>query len=759
VSRFAKWFATVGATLCFVGELHATGYFEPQVYLDQGGKSVDGTPEFYWGLEVRRIAREFHPAEKLVVSDKPKPKSDEETTDTNTSSSQGTEEADVKDFEAALTEGRIKPPDPAKAKQQHKDARDVIATLYGAQTSANPPLLAEFDSEFADYHRGASAYLNKQWDEARKAWENLLKRPEQDRHYRTVWAAFMLGKLGLKTSDYQSAAQWFQRTRELAAAGFADSLGLAAESYGWEGRSEWKQEHPEKAAPLFLTQLALGDASAVVSLKALIPDREPVEGMLNYGPESEDQSNWTDEQKRAEEQREVSKLKAAAQDPLLRRLVTVHILATAVSPDYYPEESKAASVNRCARWLKIIKQMNLGRVDDAEYLGWVAYNNGDYKDAAHWLELSKGDTGAALWLRAKLQRRAGKVADAANSMAQAVEWLKNSPAYTPPGGVDGPWSDYDFFSEGYHWGWGQSANGDLGGLRLVRGDFVQVLDTFLKGHLWNDAAFIAERVLTANELKQYVDAQPKTEPPKEGEDYNAKLRYLLGRRLVREDRYSEAGPYLSPPYDKVLEKYAKALKDGANEKLPKMERAHAWFTAAWLARYDGMELMGTEIAPDAFAESGEFETPDIAKQRRSGVYQTVSYDKSGEEKKKNMPVVLKASPKEIQRLTANKINPDIRFHYRIIAGALAIKTAGLLQNDSNELADVVNQAGLWVKDRDQKTGNRYYQIIEQRCAKTEIGRADIAKHWFVDQNGPWSTAEDEAYKALHKQLEPDHSTQ
>jgi hypothetical protein len=755
VSRFGKLLAAVVATLCFMGELHATGYFEPQVYLDQGGRSVDGTPEFYWGLEVRRISREFHPAEKRVVSEKSKPKSDEETTDN--SRSQDTEEADVKDFEGALKEGRIKPSDLAKAKQQHKDARDVIATLYGTQTNANPALAPEFDSEFADYHRGASAYLNKQWDDARKAWEDLLKRPEHDRHYRTVWAAFMLGKLGLKTSDYQTAAQWFQRTRELAAAGFTDSLGLAAESYGWEGRSAWKQDHPEKAAPLFLTQLALGDPSPVVSLKALIPDRDPVEGMLNYGPEFDERNGWNEQQKQAQEQKEISKLKTAAQDPLLRRLVTVHILATAVSPDYYSEDSKAAAVNRCARWLKIIKQVNLGRVEDAEYLGWVAYNNGDYKDAAHWLELSKGDSGAALWLRAKLQRRAGKLADAANSMAQAVESLKNSPAYAPPGGADEPWSEYDFFPEGYHWGWGQGANGDLGGLRLARGDFVQSLDTFLKGHLWNDAAFVAERVLTANELKQYVDAQPKTEPPKEGEDYNAKLRYLLGRRLVREDRYAEAGQYLSSPYDKILEKYVKALKDGANEKLSKTERAHAWFTAAWVARYDGMELMGTEVAPDAYAQDGEFEMPDLAKQRRSGVYQKVSYDKEGNEKKQNVPVVLKASAKEVQRLTANKINPDVRFHYRLVAGALAIKAAALLPNDSEELADVVNQAGVWVKDRDEKTGNRYYQIIEQRCAKTNIGRADIAKHWFVDQEGPWSKAERASYQTTDKELQPEPS--
>ena len=747
MSRFAKSLVAVGATLCFLGRLHATGYYGPDVYLDEGGKNVDGSPEFYWGLEVRRLAKEFHPTEKRVISEKAEQKSDEETSNNN-NLSQATEDSDLKDFDAALKEGRIKPPDPTKAKEQHKLARETI-------TSTSPT--AEFDSEFADYHRGAGAFLNKNWDQARKAWDDLLKRPEEDRHYRTVWAAFMLGKLGLKTNDYQTASQWFERTREFAKAGFADSLGLAAESYGWEGRAEWKQEHPEKAAPLFLTQLALGDPSAVVSLKALIPDREPVEGMLNYGPEADERSAWNDQQKKDEEEKEISKLRLAAQDPLLRRLVTVHILATATALDLYPSDSEAAPVNRSARWLNVIKQANLGRVEEAEYLGWVAYNNGDYKDAARWLELSKGDSGTALWLKAKLQRRAGKLADAANTMAKAWESLRNSPAYTPPGGTDEAWTEFDYFPEGPHWGWGQSASGDLGGLRLARGDFVQSLDTLLKGHLWNDAAFVAERVLTTNELKQYVDALPKTPPPKDGEDYNAKLRYLLGRRLVREHRYAEAERNLPPPYDKVLEKYVKALNDAGNEKLSKTERAHAWFTAAWLARYDGMELMGTEVAPDAFVDSGEFELPDLAKQRRSGFYRQVSYDKDGNQEEKKMPIALKASQKEIQRLTADKIDPDIRFHYRLIAGALAIKAAALLPDNSEELADVVNQAGLWVKDRDEKTGNRYYQIIDHRCAKTNIGQADTAKHWFVDQSGPWSTAEEEAYRAMHKQLEPEHS--
>jgi hypothetical protein len=762
MSRFVKLLATAGTALCLVGGLHATGYFGPSIYLDDGGKKVEGSPEFYWGLEVRRISRDFHPPEKLVVSketaQKPEGGEPEERTK---KTSDNTTETDLKDFDLAVHEARIKSADPTKAKEQHRQARAALdATASGTQT----PLPAEFDSEFADYHKGAAAYLNQQWDEARTAWENLLKRPEQDRHYRTIWAAFMLGKVSLKEKDFPAATQWFQRTRELAKAGFADSSGLAAESYGWEGRAEWKQEHPEKAAPLFLNQLALGDASAVVSLKTVIPDREPASGLLNYGPEPEEREKWTDEQKREEEQGETAKLKVAAQDPLLRRLVTVHILATAVSPDYYYTQGlKKPGVSRSARWFNIIQQANLSRIEDSEYLGWISYNEGDYKGAAHWLELSKGDSAAALWLKAKLQLRAGKFADATNTMARGVEIMKTASAYASREGEE--WATEDLSAKGEYWGFASSASGDLGGLRLARGDFIQALDVLLKGQLWEDAAFVAERVLTANELKQYVDKLPKTEPPKEGEDDNKKLRYLLGRRLVREDGYADAKEYLPPPYDKVLEKYVKALKDGANEKLSKTERAHAWFTAAWLARYDGMELMGTEGAPDAFAESGEFEMPDMAKERRSGAYQTIAYDKegnpsydeNGNPKMKSVPALLKASAKEVQRLNTNKIAPDIRFHYRLIAGALAMKAAALLPDNAEEVADVVNTAGLWVKDRDEKTGNRYMQMIERRCAKTNIGQADIAKHWFVDQKGEWSTAEEEAYQAMRKELKMDSS--
>jgi hypothetical protein len=341
-------------------------------------------------------------------------------------------------------------------------------------------------------------------------------------------------------------------------------------------------------------------------------------------------------------------------------------------------------------------------------------------------------------------------------MAKAWQTARDTAAYTGWTALAPSVEDEDvIYSQGGHWTFEQSASGDLGGLHLARGDFVQALDILLKGKLWEDAAYVAERVLTANELKAYVDHQSNTSAASEGTDEMAKLRYLLGRRLVREDRYAEAGSYLRPPYDKILEKYVRALKDGADNKLSKVERARAWFTGAWLARYDGMELMGTEGAPDGFAEGGSFEIPDLAQQRLSGVYRRITFSGGEEHPLPPTPILLKASAQERQRLARNKINPDTRFHYRLIAGALAIKAAALLPNDSEELADVVNRAGLWVKDRDEKTGNRYFQIIAQRCPKTQVGRAAMEKHWFVDESGPWSQAQQEAYEAMRKQLDLD----
>ena len=100
-------------------------------------------------------------------------------------------------------------------------------------------------------------------------------------------------------------------------------------------------------------------------------------------------------------------------------------------------------------------------------------------------------------------------------------------------------------------------------------------------------------------------------------------------------------------------------------------------------------------------------------------------------------------------MKTNTIRPDARFHYRAIAAALSMRAAQLLDDNTEELADVVNRAGLWVKDRDARVADRYFAVLKQRAAGTKIGRAGIAKRWFVDEAGPWSTEQEAAYDSSH----------
>jgi hypothetical protein len=72
----------------------------------------------------------------------------------------------------------------------------------------------------------------------------------------------------------------------------------------------------------------------------------------------------------------------------------------------------------------------------------------------------------------------------------------------------------------------------------------------------------------------------------------AKLRNLLGRRLLREARYDEA-----PAYFDSLDLQKKAtwygqLRHDAESKWWPSKRAFAYFHAATLARFNGMELLG-----------------------------------------------------------------------------------------------------------------------------------------------------------------------
>jgi hypothetical protein len=152
-----------------------------------------------------------------------------------------------------------------------------------------------------------------------------------------------------------------------------------------------------------------------------------------------------------------------------------------------------------------------------------------------------------------------------------------------------------------------------------------------------------------------------------------------------------------------------------------------------------MELMGTEVEPDGFTSGGDFPPGDVDTERGEGMRPVVEFNEAKKEeviKKQPIKLSIAATAAEKERIARTRPQPPKRFHYRYVAAGIAWKAAGLMPDGSEELADVLNTAGWWVKDRDEKLADKFYQALVHRCGKTKIRAA--AKRWFVDERGPWS---------------------
>lgn len=711
----------------------ATGGWVPERWLDDGGKRLQGSPEFFWDIELTRLAGQY--ADKdLPFKLKPASPNDDYSTVRLTT----TAVADIEDFEDALKSERLKSVDPAGARNAHKMMREWL----NAGAKAELPDVVEADSEFADYHKAAALFTQSKPAEAKAIWEKLLLRPAEQRHYRSVWAAFMLGKCCMGDAATRAEAiSWFEKCRQFAREGFADSEGLAADSIGWQGGAEYHSGNFPVATRLFLQQLALGDRSAIASLKRVvnhpnlqlspIPEQAPAPSAVSP----------TEDQQAEMPNGATQRMAVAAKDPVLRQIITAYILAN-TTMNYAPDDAHT----RLSSWLNAVNHAGLTNVEGAASLGWVAYTAGRYADAEKWLKLDQPATPLGQWLRAKLAMRNGAFTEASRIMKSVVPALPAGPR-----GIH--------YGDGYHPR--SVAAADLGASLLALGKFRESLDAFLSSGCWEDAAYVAESVLTTNELVQFVKTKATLTPEERSRIkhyqfsfYNdvesgaagvhplmkEKLMNLTGRKLIREGRISEGRLLLHPSIRKNFDKYQALLATGNHGKTPKLERAKAMFTAARLMRRRGVYWRGPENDVVRFDLGGY--APDhpeeIIHARLTGQARINPYQGDGDMNQwKKIPLFIPSTPPERKRLRQSSVQLPMYQHVRL-ASALAVKAAALLPDNTEETADVLNQAGRWIQDIDNPRADKIYFKIEQRCDKTTIGAAVIARHWFIDPNGPWT---------------------
>jgi hypothetical protein len=524
--------------------------------------------------------------------------------------------------------------------------------------------------EFADYLRGAILYHRQRYPEAAEVFERLLQRPEKERRYRSTWAAFMLGKIHLR-GDRAKAVEWFQRTRRLAQDGFVDSLGLAEDSHGWEARAERDRGRFDKALALYMSRARAGDGSAAASI------RMAGRSALEAGGEV---------------------LVAVAKDPDAREAMTVFVLSPPTPYDLL-EESDADA----AAWLAAVKAAGVKKVEAADRMAWAAYLAGDFESARQWLDKAP-ETPQTAWVRAQLLLRDGKLSEARPFLEKAA-------------GIPPTPEDFGFGPLGLGpYATRERVRAEEAVVRLTQKDYVPALELFMTNGYWSDAVYVAERVLTVEELRAYVHTLPEDAPKRQepgwGSDSASSLRHLFARRLVREGHVAEAAPYFPEELKPQLLALASELRKAGDAKLPKADRARAGFRAACLTRQDGLALLATEGEPDWAEYGADYDLGSLADLRKQ-------------------QTVLAPSPDELARSERNKAQPNKRYHYRYRAADIAWDAAQLLP-DGDEKAGVLATAGNWIEKDDPKAADRFYKALVRCCGDTELGREADALRWFPE---------------------------
>jgi LysM domain len=428
---------------------------------------------------------------------------------------------------------------------------------------------------------------------------------------------------------------------------------------------------------------------------------------------------------------------ALAENPRTRRVVTAYIISTKALQISYansgnPEDgSSNRLVQFVSEWVAANEAAKVTDPEMAEELALAAYQNGQWETAAKWIARS-GASPVGQWLQAKLLFRAHKLAQA-GSLLERVAGLFPMSSQNAADEVPRDLKENLTVSMCYNWAeWDapRRIRGELGVFHLSRGQYAQALDDFLRADFWEDAAYVAERILSVDELKWYVDQYWPFSPDNVGHEEQAnvsgdevreKIRYLLARRLTRTLRGDEAREYYPAQWQPDFDELATALRMAWDESLPSEQRVSAFVDAAMKTRSEGMDLLGTEVGPDWHRFDGRSEGDLTAQFRTTNENFTL------------MP----ASADELARYAQNHADPEIRFHYRYQAAFLGWEASKMLPDDSEETARILCLAGSWLKVRDPETADLFYKALARRCPNTEIGAEANRIHWFpkVDDDG------------------------
>ncbi len=554
------------------------------------------------------------------------------------------------------------------------------------------------------YLEGALRYNYDDKAGAIAIWKRLLALPADERRNRSVAAAWMIAKATRETEGLGAAQSWYLLCQQLSTDGFRDCLHLGLSSLGWQARYALDRDDRRKALELYYHQAMAGDPLGWSSLGRALPD--------------------------------VSKLSDDAlaemvKDPFHRGLMTAMLLRQNFS--WSVPEGPAGEESQAKRWLSAIERGNIAELAEAARFAELAYSTGDFETAKRWLQRAPANNPQALWLRGKLALKKGDVRAAQKYLSQAEQGFPRDFGSSDDSiRMEGPVAAQDAkryrISQFY---------GDLGAANLGCDKYIPALTALYKGSYFTDAAYVSERVLSAEELLAYTRNHfpTPTGPWKERYSWSIKepsftARYILARRLAREGYFKNARAFFPSELVPVFDRYVALLSESKRSGVSKTRKADALWEAAQIHRALGMEIFGTEAEPDAAMYDGNFPAHPTIAARLGLKFEKNSQDYYGDFKLEE--IVPRPTADERARVKQSKMRWEERFQYRYAAADMAWWAARLMPNNSEHTAEVLGIAGIWLKRWDPQAADRFYKSMIWRNWSTSLAREADKLRWFPD---------------------------
>ena len=616
--------------------------------------------------------------------------------------------------------------------------------------------LVQLPREFFLYLDGARAFHQEKYGEAMTSFEAVLALSPEERRYRTTWALYMLGRMAVMAQRNPDLAALhpeivtdplplFERVRGSAEEGFVNTDDMAAGTYYQE---------------------ALHAAHAGDSVKEL-------NALARYSLAGNESAIWSLKQA----SKKLTNMDAIPPDVLADRLSRSVLVAFAASHvDARPKQAERVLTALTTSGLELTPYES-GR------LAWIAYALGEIDKAKTLARLAPEDP-YTIWTESRLDLRSGDLAGAVASLKKAVPLFDH----------ETDWDRFDEHDYGETYRPRDALHSEQAVLQLARNRYVDALDLFLTGGSWLDAAYVAEYVLTLDELllyyrqceaenryaasgSEYRSYSVYTHPPlwKRPPNYDAsavprasqldRLRALAGRRMLREKRYTGAAELFPESWRHLAVAYIhhrRAISAAPENK----SRAYHQMQSAHLLRHWGMELTGYEADPDFTYVDGQYfyqRTSALRAEPESwrrfaakalaqndfvskyGEREQAAFDEQWMSDLPDFVSFVQPTREERRRLEQHALDRYRRWHYRFIAAGIFEQAAGLLPDQTEEKAQALFYGGQVLKkvvryeDAVAQMGSLHNALVK-KCDTLEMGQAAKSKGWFPDEPEAWEEA-------------------